>query len=481
MNARKKELVQGLRSILGREHVLSQKEEVLVYECDALAIYRTLPIAVVLPATTEEVVEVVKLAAGMGIPFVARGAGTGLSGGALPSEEGILIGFSRMNRILEVDVANRRAVVQPGVVNLHLSEAVGPMGYYYAPDPSSQMACTLGGNAAENSGGPHCLKYGVTTNHVLGIEMVLPNGEVARLGGSVEDVPGLDLRGVIIGSEGTLGVITQLTVRLLPLPEGAKTMLAVFNSMDSACQSVSDIIANGIIPAALEMIDRHTIRAVQKTLESGFPETATAVLLIELDGPAAGMEEGVQEIERACRMNDATEFRVAQTQEERTRLWDGRKKALGAFGQLSPNFYCLDGTVPRSQIAEAIRRIEAIGQKHGLTIANVFHAGDGNLHPIILFDERNPGETEKTIRAGSEILQMCVELGGSLTGEHGIGVEKMVDLPAQFSEDAIETMKKVKSVFDPGGTCNPAKIFPTPGRCGEVKAGRRRVPAGLWI
>jgi len=437
---------------------------------------------VVLPKNTEEVQGVVRVAQQHKACIVPRGAGTGLSGGALPHENGVLIGFGRMNQILEVDLLNRRAVVQPGVVNLHLSQAVKKHGYYYAPDPSSQAACTIGGNAAENSGGPHCLKYGVTTNHVLGFEMVLPDGEVVELGGPVEDMPGFDLRGVCIGSEGTLGVITKITVRLLPLPEGVKTMIAVFNSMECACDAVSDIVANGLIPAALEMIDRHTIQVVEKTLKSGFPESAAAVLLIELDGPVAGMEEWVRVIEGICRRNDATQFRVAQNEEERAKLWAGRKNAFGAFGQVSPNFYCLDGTVPRSRIAEAIRRIEAVGRKYGLLIANVFHAGDGNLHPLILFDDRKPGETDRVIEAGSEILHACVELGGSLSGEHGIGIEKMMDTPAEFSEVALAMMKTVKGIFDPEGRCNPAKIFPTPGRCAEVRgAANLKLPAGGWV
>lgn len=474
--------VSELREVVGEEYVFSEPEELLTYECDALSIFTNLPVAVVLPKTTAEVQGVLRAAVRHGASIVPRGAGTGLSGGALPHEKGVLIGFGRMSRILEIDLPNRRAVVQPGVVNLHLSQAVQPDGYYYAPDPSSQAACTIGGNAAENSGGPHCLKYGVTTNHILGIEMVLPDGEVVELGGEVEDSPGLDLRGFAIGSEGTLGVITKIIVRLLPLPEGVKTMVAVFNSMECACDAVSDIIADGLVPAALEMMDRHTIQVVEKTVESGFPQTAVAVLLIELDGPVAGMEEWIRSIQIHCRRNDATQFRVAQSEEERARLWAGRKKAFGAFGQVSPNFYCLDGTVPRSRIAESIRRIEEISRNYELPIANVFHAGDGNLHPLILFDDRKPGETDRVIEAGSEILHMCVELGGSLSGEHGIGIEKMMDTPVQFSEQALDTMKRVKAVFDPEGRCNPAKVFPTPGRCGEVRgASQRRLPAGVWI
>ncbi len=482
MKVERDRFISELREAAGEQYVLVEPEELLVYECDALSIYRNMPLAVVLPKNTEEVQGVVQAAARHNVCIVPRGAGTGLSGGALPHENGILIGFSRMNRILELDLPNRRAVVQPGVVNLHLSQAVNHDGYYYAPDPSSQAACTIGGNAAENSGGPHCLKYGVTTNHILGLEIVLPDGEVAELGGIVEDTPGLDLRGVSIGSEGTLGVVTKITVRLLPLPEGVKTMIAVFNSMECACDAVSDIVADGLIPAALEMIDQNTIQVIEKTLQSGFPETAAAVLLIELDGPFAGMDEWVRTIETICRRSDATQFRVAQNEEERQKLWAGRKKAFGAFGQVSPNFYCLDGTVPRSRIAEAIRRIKAIGGKRGLHIANVFHAGDGNLHPLILFDDRKPGETDKVIQAGSEILHMCVELGGSLSGEHGIGIEKMMDTPVQFSEATLETMKRVKAVFDPDGRCNPAKIFPTPGRCGEVRGvASMKLPAGVWI
>lgn len=471
-----------LQEVVGKEFVFSEPEELLTYECDALSIFTNLPLAVVLPETTAEVQGILRVAARHKASIVPRGAGTGLSGGALPHEKGVLIGFGRMNRILEIDLPNQRAIVQPGVVNLHLSKAVQADGYYYAPDPSSQAACTIGGNAAENSGGPHCLKYGVTTNHILGLEMVLPDGEIVELGGEVEDCPGLDLRGFAIGSEGMLGAITKITVRLLPLPEGVKTMVAVFNSMELACDAVSDIIADGLVPAALEMMDRHTIQVVEKTVGSGFPKAASAVLLIELDGPVPGMEEWIRLIETHCRKNDATQFRVAESEEERMRLWAGRKKAFGAFGQISPNFYCLDGTVPRSRIAEAIRRIEEIGSRYELQIANVFHAGDGNLHPLILFDDSKPGETDRVIEAGSEILHMCVELGGSLSGEHGIGVEKMMDTPVQFSKQALETMGRVRTVFDPEGRCNPAKVFPTPGRCGEVRGvAQRRLPAGVWI
>ncbi len=474
--------ISELEEVVGKEFVFSEPEELLTYECDALSIFTNLPLAVVLPETTAEVQGILQVAARHKASIVPRGAGTGLSGGALPHEKGVLIGFGRMDRILEIDLPNQRATVQPGVVNLHLSKAVQADGYYYAPDPSSQAACTIGGNAAENSGGPHCLKYGVTTNHILGIEMVLPDGEIVELGGEVEDFPGLDLRGFAIGSEGMLGAITKITVRLLPLPEGVKTMVAVFNSMELACDAVSDIIADGLVPAALEMMDRHTIQVVEKTVGSGFPETAGAVLLIELDGPVPGMEEWIRLIETHCRKNDATQFRVAESEDERARLWAGRKKAFGAFGQISPNFYCLDGTVPRSRIAEAIRRIEEIGRRYELQIANVFHAGDGNLHPLILFDDCKPGETDRVIEAGSEILHMCVELGGSLSGEHGIGVEKMMDTPVQFSEKALETMERVRTVFDPEGRCNPAKVFPTPGRCGEVRGtAQRRLPAGVWI
>ncbi|MFQ5895663.1 MAG: FAD-linked oxidase C-terminal domain-containing protein [Nitrospinota bacterium] len=473
------QLIQEVIALVGEENAFTEPAALMAYECDALSIYKSKPAVVVLPGSAEEVVALVKLCARARAPLVARGAGTGLSGGALPVEGGVLIVFTRMNRILEVDLPNRRAVVEPGVVNLHLTQHVSRWGYYYAPDPSSQMACSIGGNAAENSGGPHCLKYGVTTNHILGLEVVLPSGEVVWLGGRTEEAPGYDLRGYFIGSEGTLGIITKVVVRLLPDPEGVKTMLSVFSTIRDACQTVSDIIAAGIIPAALEMIDQPTIQAVERTLHVGYPEDAAGVLLIELDGLVSSMGPLEEEIRAICQKNRATEFRLARDEDERVRLWMGRKKAFGAYGAIAAGFYCLDGVVPRSKIADVLEEFERIGARHGLRIANVFHAGDGNLHPIILFDDRIPEETERAVACGSDILKLCVEVGGALTGEHGVGVEKLPEMPVQFSQETLDVMRSLRAVFDPAGIMNPGKVIPTPGVCLEI--GRAlKVPEGMW-
>lgn len=461
----KPELLQALAAIVAPSSVLSTPEEMLVYECDGHTLDKAPPRAVVFPTTTEQVAEIVKLANRHAIPFVARGAGTGLSGGALALDDGIVIEMCRMNQILELDYVNQRAVVQPGLVNLHLSLAVAEAGFYYAPDPSSQGACTIGGNVAENSGGPHTLKYGVTTNHVLGLEIVLPNGEVVHCGGSTLDTPGYDLTGLFVGSEGTFGIVTCVTVRLMRSPETWKTMLAVFETVDDACNAVSGIIGVGIIPAALEMMDNLTIQAVEAATGAGLPLDAGAVLLIELDGIADGMDDDAERIGEACREHGCRAIRLAQDDAERELLWKGRKQAFGSIGRLSPNYYTHDGVIPRTRLPEALRRIQAISQASELRIANVFHAGDGNLHPLVLYDEKDPEELQRVLQAGEDILRTCVDLGGVLSGEHGIGLEKKNCMPWLFSDDDLEVMHRMRQVFNPQHLCNPGKVIPVRGRC----------------
>jgi glycolate oxidase len=458
-------LLQELAAIVAPAPVLSAAEEMLVYECDGHTLDKVLPTAVVFPTATEQVVAIVKLANTYGIPFVARGAGTGLSGGALALDGGIVIEMNRMNKILEIDYVNQRAVVQPGLVNLHLSLAVADAGYYYAPDPSSQGSCTIGGNVAENSGGPHTLKYGVTTNHVLGLEVVLPNGDVVHLGGSTLDTPGYDLTGLFVGSEGTFGIVTKVTVRLLRKPEALKTILASFASIDAASNTVSGIIGARIIPAALEMMDNLTIQAVEAATGAGLPLDAGAVLLIELDGIADGMEEDAARIGEICKQHGCLHVRVAQSEAERALLWKGRKEAFGAIGRLTPNYYTHDGVIPRTRLPEALQRLQAISHQHGLRIANVFHAGDGNLHPLVLYNEKDADELARTLRAGEDILRTCVELGGVLSGEHGIGLEKKNCMPWLFTDDDLEVMYHLRHVFNPRNLCNPGKVIPLRGRC----------------
>jgi glycolate oxidase len=407
----------------------------------------------------------VKLANAEGLPFVARGAGTGLAGGCLPAEGGLVIALTRMTRILEVDYDNQLAVVEPGLVNLHLSQALAPRGYYYAPDPSSQIACTIGGNVANNSGGPHTLKYGVTTNHVLGLEVVLPDGEVVWLGGKARDPQGYDLVGVFVGSEGTFGIVTKVVVRILRRPAAVKTLLAVFDELDQASRTVAAITACGLTPAALEMIDHITIQAVEDAYGAGYPRDAAAALLIELDGLAVGLDEEAERVIEACRENGAREVRVARDEAERLLLWKGRKAAFGAYGRVSPAYFVMDGVIPRTRLPEVLRRIDAIVGGYGLRVGNVFHAGDGNLHPNILYDPRHPGEVERVLAAGAEIMKVCVEVGGSISGEHGIGIEKQNFMPWIFSEKDLEAMAAVKAAFNPTGRCNPGKVFPTAKSC----------------
>lgn len=470
------QVVEQLRSIVGPAGVVSHPTELMVYECDGYTLEKSVPELVVLPRSTEEVSAILKLLHKEKIPFVPRGAGTGLSGGCLPVEAPVMVCTSRMDKILHIDLLNRRLIAQTGVVNLWVTHAVKDEGLQYAPDPSSQQACTIGGNVSENSGGPHTLKYGVTTNHVLGVELVLPDGEVVSLGGMVEDVPGYDLRGVTVGSEGTFGIVTQAVLRLVRFPQAYRTFLAVFASVDDATQTVSGIIARGIVPAALEMMDNLIIQAVEEAFHFGFPTDAGAVLIIELDGLEAGLDPLTARVLEVCRENHAREVRMARDDAERVALWKSRKRAFGAVGRLAPNYCTQDGVVPRTKVPDILRIIIQVGEKYNLRIANVFHAGDGNIHPIILYDERNRGEVERVLQAGAEILKACVDLGGSITGEHGIGVEKMHQLPLIFSPEDLMVMSQLRSVFNPDNLCNPHKIFPTPGTCADVRTPKRQVP-----
>jgi glycolate dehydrogenase FAD-linked subunit len=448
-----------LHDLVGCYHVLSSPEEILVYEYDA-SVDRGNPQAVVLPTSAEQVSAIVKLCNRFEVPFVARGAGTNLSGGSLPIQGGVVIGLSRMNHILEMDIPNQRAVVEPGVVNLDISAALAPLGYYFAPDPASQKASTIGGNVAENAGGPHCLKYGVTTNHILGLEVVTPEGEILQFGGKALDTPGYDLTGLFVGSEGTLGIATKIVVRILRLPETYKTLLVIYDSLEDAGRTVSAIIAAGILPATLEMMDRIILGAVEASFHAGFRLDAEGVLLIELDGLADGMERAAERIERIRKENHARELRVAKSAAERDKLWAGRKGAFGAIARVSPNYLVVDGTVPRTKLPEVLSQVYEIGRRYDLRIPNVFHAGDGNLHPLILFDDRNKEQKEKVMRAGMELLKLCAAAGGTITGEHGIGLEKIAAMSFVFGPPEMSAMRRVKQAFDPGGRCNPGKVLP---------------------
>jgi len=466
-SARKKALRRELEGLLGKGAVLSEPEELLVYESDGLTLFRALADFVVFPTSVEQVSAVVKLANREALPFVARGAGTGLSGGCLPAEGGLVISLMRMNRVLEVDYDNQIAVVEPGLVNLHLSWAVGPKGFYYAPDPSSQQACTVGGNIANNSGGPHTLKYGVTVNHVLGLEVVMPDGEIVWLGGRTRESQGYDMAGLFVGSEGTFGIATKIIVRILRQPQAVKTVLAVFNTVVQASEAVSAVIARGLIPAAMEMIDQTTIEAVEDAFGCGYPRDAAAALLIELDGLQYGMESQAERVIAACRDCGAREVRAARDEAERQLLWKGRKSAFGAYGRISPAYMVMDGVIPRTRLPQVLTRVNEIAAAYGLRVGNVFHAGDGNLHPNILYDPRIPGEEARVVEAGGEILKVCAEVGGSISGEHGIGLEKMDYMPLIFSEADLAFMRQLREAFNPRGLCNPGKIFPSRKACGE--------------
>jgi glycolate dehydrogenase FAD-linked subunit len=463
-------LADELRAVVGEDGVVSKPEELLVYECDAYTLEKNLPNFVVLPKTTEQVVAIVKLCAKENIPFIPRGAGTSLSGGVLAVTGGVMITLSRMNRILSVDHRNRRALVEAGCVNAWITNAVKSHGLLYAPDPSSQPACTIGGNVATNSGGPHTLKYGVTTDHVLGFEMVLPDGEVVWLGTKPEggeEVAGHDFRGAVIGSEGMFGIVTRVLVRLIKAPQAYKTMLGVFESVDDASQTVSDIIAARIVPGAMEMMDQLITQAVEAAYQFGFPLDAGAVLIVELDGLAAGLEHQAERVIEICKKNRAREVRLAKTEDERALLWKCRKRAFGAIGRLSPNFLTQDGVVPRSKLPEMMRFIRATSEKYGLRIPNVFHAGDGNIHPLVLYDERDPDQIRRALAAGHDILAKCIEFGGSVTGEHGIGVEKIDFMEKQFTKEDLDAMRALRRVFDPENRCNPHKMFPGSKRCAD--------------
>src|SRR5215203_2269410 len=460
-------LIRRLEEIAGPQGVISEHNQLRTYECDGLANFRVIPSVVVLPETADQARETVRACAEAGVPFVARGSGTGLSGGALPVSDGVLIVLARMRRILEVDLDNQRAVVEPGVLNLQVTKEVAGDGFYYAPDPSSQQICSIGGNVAENSGGAHCLKYGFTTNHVTGVEFVTPDGDVVRLGGRAPDAPGYDLLGAFVGSEGTLGVTTEVTVRLTRAPESVRTLLAAFPSTDEAGGAVSAIIGAGVLPAAVEMMDALAIEAAEAAVQCGYPEGAGAVLVIELDGPAQEVEAQFTEVQRHCRDNAAFEIRIAADETERALFWKGRKSAFAAVGRISPDYIVQDGVIPRTALPEVLRRIADLSSGSGVRIANVFHAGDGNLHPLVLFDAAVDGETERAEEVSGAILDLCITHGGSITGEHGVGADKAKYMPKMFTEADLDTMQLLRCAFDPDGLANPGKVFPTPRLCGE--------------
>jgi glycolate oxidase len=465
-------------SALGPDGVLSAPEQLKTYECDGLTGHRVVPALVVLPRSTHEVQAAVRICAEHALPFVARGAGTGLSGGALPTAKGVVISLARMNRILEIDHESGRVTVEPGVTNLEITQAVGPQGFFYAPDPSSQQVCTIGGNVAENSGGAHCLKHGFTVNHVTALEVVLPDGEIVNLGGKGLDPPGPDLLGAFIGSEGTLGIATRITVRVLRKPESVRTLLAGFESTSAAGAAVSGVIGAGILAAAMEIMDRLTLEAAEAAVQPGYPD-AGAILIVELDGPAIQVEDDLAHVEAICRETGAMEIRVASDDAERALFWKGRKAAFAAMGRVSHDYYVQDGVVPRTRLPEVLERIADLEREYGLRVGNVFHAGDGNLHPLVLYDRRKEGEPEKAKELAEAILEICLDVGGSLTGEHGIGTDKACRMPLMFSEVDLETMLRLRRAFDPAGICNPGKIFPTPRLCGEVPGPYRSHPLEL--
>jgi len=475
-------VVTELQRILGPEGLVLSHEGRLVYECDMHTFYKGAPDAVALPSTSAEVVAIVRLCRRAAVPIVPRGSGTGLIGGAMAPSGGVMVGLNRMNRILEVDLENRCATVQPGLINLSLTKAVEARGWFFAPDPSSQMVSSIGGNVSTNAGGPHCLKYGITTNHVLGLELVTGTGELVTLGGKVADRQGYDLTGVVVGSEGTFGLVTAITVRLVHAAQAVKTILASFTDIEDASEAVSAIIAAGIIPAALEMLDELMIRAINEGTGAGYPKDAAAVLLIELDGPAAEVEAQGERAARICWERGALEVRVAKDNDERALLWKGRKEAAGAVGRLAPTYLLQDAVVPRSKLPAIMRELREIGVRHGVQIANVFHAGDGNLHPLILYDDRIPEELERAKAANEELLHACIEMGGTITGEHGVGLDKAKNLPLQYADADLNFMYRLRGVFDPDRLMNPGKLLPAHPACGEgFHPPRPRLPQGAWI
>ena len=474
--ARREEVVAALRAIVPGEGVIASERAMKPYESDGLTAYRQLPMVVVLPETTEQVARILRYCHEQGIKVVPRGAGTSLSGGALPLGDGVLLGMAKFNRIREIDFENRIAVVEPGVTNLAVTHAVEQAGFYYAPDPSSQIACTIGGNVAENSGGVHCLKYGMTTNNVLGCEMVLMTGEVIRLGGKHLDAGGYDLLGIVTGSEGLLGVVTEVIVRILRKPETARALLVGFASSEDAGACVGRIIGAGIIPGGMEMMDRPAIHAAEEFVHAGYPLDVEALLIVELDGPHAEVDDLIARVERIARECRATVVKASTSEEERLLFWAGRKAAFPAVGRISPDYYCMDGTIPRARLPQVLARMRELSETYRLAVANVFHAGDGNLHPLILYDANQPGELERAEAFGAEILKLCVEVGGVLTGEHGVGVEKRDLMPSMFSEADLNQQQRLKCAFDQQGLLNPGKVFPTLHRCAEL--GRVHVHGG---
>jgi len=468
-------LIQRLGEIAGDEHVVTHPHQLRTYESDGLLQYRVSPRAVVLPASAQEVREVVRACFESSVPWVARGAGTGLSGGALPHEEGVLIVLSRLRRIVEIDLENQRIVVEPGVTNLEVSRAVGPT-HFYPPDPSSQVVCSIGGNVAENSGGAHCFKYGFTTNYVTGLEVVLPDGELLELGGKELDSPGYDLVGAFVGSEGTLGVATRVTLRVVPVPEAIRTLVAFFGHTDEAGQAVTEIVAAGIVPGAIEMMDRLAIQATEAATHAGYRLDAGAALIVELDGPEAECGSRLDEVVALCRAAGAIEVRVARDEAERELFWKARRAAFGAMGRISTTYYVQDSVLPRTRLPEVLRLIDELSAEYGMQVANVFHAGDGNLHPLVCYDGRTPGEAERAEELAGRIVKACVDAGGSITGEHGVGVDKKHYMPSMFSEPDLDAFQRLRCSFDPDGLANPGKVMPTPRLCGEVPGPYRQHP-----
>ena len=466
--AKRREIIGAMQAIVPGEGVIADEDELRAYDCDGLSAYKQLPLIVVLPENTEQVSRVLKYCHDNNVKVVPRGAGTGLSGGALPLADGITLGLGRFNQILDIDYQNRCVVTQPGVTNLGITQAVEGNGFYYAPDPSSQIACSIGGNIAENSGGVHCLKYGLTTNNVLGVELVTMDGRIVRLGGKHLESEGYDLLGVVTGSEGLLGVITEVTVRILRKPETARALLLGFESSDHAGECVADVIGAGIIPGGMEMMDTFAIQAAEEFVHAGYPLDVEALLIIELDGPEVEVEHLIELVEEIAKKAGAVHVKISESEDERLRFWSGRKAAFPAVGRLSPDYICMDGTIPRGQLSHVLKRLSEMSERYGLRVANVFHAGDGNLHPLILFDANEPGEFENAEKFGAEILKLCVEVGGVLTGEHGVGIEKRDLMGEMFSEDDMKHQQRLKCAFDPDQLLNPGKVYPTLHRCAEL-------------